>query len=733
MDSARVFDLPGDRSSSLLRWGRFVSRSLERQYREAALPRDRRFLSGVTTAGVLVLLAFLPNDYRLFGPDARFVLLAFVRLSFAAAALVVLRRLLRVDSPEALDRCTRILALLLLGTFSVVLISRPPGAWGVTLSGFALGIAAYWLPLLPLPGQAAYAAAVTMLTVAHAWARASASDLTTLITMAAGLHLLGYPAALLQHVGPRRAFLALARERALSGFLQQLLDGSPNLISVADARGALLFANDAMRAAALAAGGDSNGPTAPYPPIPDEDLTHVTTRDGRVERDEHVTGIDGEPRWYHTVRVPLDRADGTVQVLSISADITDRRRHEDARQLLEAQMQHAQRLESLGVLTGGIAHDFNNLLTAIIGNAELLAITSSQDEPMRGAVDDIRAAALRGAELTQQMLAYAGRGPLRRRHVDLAAVVDGIATLLRSLTARNTVCRPDLGHAWVFGDPAQLRQVIVNLVTNASEALDGKPGEVTLCTGIREVTADDLAACVVNADLVPGRCAFIEVADTGPGMSRETMERIFDPFFTTKFTGRGLGLSAVLGIVRHHGGALRVVSTAGHGSTFTVWLPLAAAPEAAATPAGPHLAEARLSGSVLVVDDEPQVRALLARSLGAAGFSVFTADDGEQGLARLEATPAIDLVLLDVTMPRMDGWQMLSEVRARRPGLPVVMMSGYSRPEPPEAAGVDDVPPFLPKPFDPELLLKMLESALRRPQAADAGAGSLEGRERVER
>jgi PAS domain S-box-containing protein len=264
----------------------------------------------------------------------------------------------------------------------------------------------------------------------------------------------------------------------------------------------------------------------------------------------------------------------------LAIDITARKEAESNKLMFERRLLQGQRLESLGLLAGSVAHDFNNLLTSIIGNVGLARLDLSEDSPVGPHLTRIETASQHAAELCQQMLAYAGKGQTTSEPVDLNALLGSLLPLLQTTISRevNLQYRPAPGLPRVMGDASQLRQIAMNLVLNASEAIGDRPGEVTLTTAFTRVPRTLLAGCVAGADLPEGEYVILQVSDTGCGMTPETLARIFDPFFTTKFAGRGLGLSAILGIVRNHGGALCVTSTPGRGTHFRLMLPTAAAP-----------------------------------------------------------------------------------------------------------------------------------------------------------
>ena len=352
----------------------------------------------------------------------------------------------------------------------------------------------------------------------------------------------------------------------------------------------------------------------------------------------------------------------------------------------------------------------------MLGNAGLALAELSPASPIRSRLTDIELAAQRAAELTRQMLAYAGRGRVVVQRVNLSDLVVELVTLLRTVVARTadidvrlTDNLPD-----VEADASQLRQVVMNLVTNAADAIGGNPGRVEITTGRLSATREYLAQCCIGQDLEPGEFAFAEIADTGCGMTGETLARIFDPFFTTKVTGRGLGLASVLGIVRSHRGAMAVETTPGVGSRFRLLLPAAgtassnrAVPHAAQKPPGP-------SGTILIVDDDDGVRTVSTLSLERAGFRVVSARDGEEGMVLMERHGGeFDAVLLDMTMPRLSGAEACHLIRQLRPELPIVLTSGYTEPDAGARLDIRDVAGFLQKPFTPASLVKMIEDAVR--------------------
>jgi nitrogen-specific signal transduction histidine kinase len=379
-----------------------------------------------------------------------------------------------------------------------------------------------------------------------------------------------------------------------------------------------------------------------------------------------------------------------------------RRRSDELRQATERLLHESQKAESLGVLAGGVAHDFNNLLVGVLGNASLAMQEAAPGSGLRAYLAEIEIAGRRAAELANQMLAYSGKGRFVLRVLDLTALAAEMGKLLTSSLPRKVALRLELERALasVRADPTQMRQVIMNLVLNGADAIGDDAGVVRVSTLMHDVAPGELEGAIVGHDCAPGRYVELEVTDTGCGMDASTLARIFDPFFTTKFTGRGLGLSAVLGIVRGHFGAIEVHSRRGAGSTFRVLLP---AVDERPSPPDPPRAPAldwKGSGLVLVADDEPTVRDALRRMLGILGFQVLVAHDGAQALAILRArSSALDLVLLDLNMPVLSGEELLRELGTLRPDLPAILMSGFDPSAARQSGLLSGRVGFLKKPF----------------------------------
>ena len=417
--------------------------------------------------------------------------------------------------------------------------------------------------------------------------------------------------------------------------------------------------------------------------------------------------------------------------------IAESKQAEEEKLALERQVRHAQKLESLGVLAGGIAHDFNNILMAILGNADLALDELSPMSPARGSIREIEKAAKRAAELVKQMLAYSGKGRFVVEPIDVGGLIEEISHLLEVSISKKSVLKHNLAEnlPTFDGDVTQIRQVIMNLITNASEAIGDKSGVIALSTGAMDCDRaylDDINE-VVRASLAEslpeGVYTYIEVADTGCGMDAQTIEKVFDPFFTTKFTGRGLGMSAVLGIVRGHRGALKIYSEVGKGTTFKILFPANELPDNGFAVRRKDQAEGkdwRGSGIVLIADDEETVCTVVKKMLELMGFSVLTVPDGREALKLFrEHANEIVCVLLDLTMPHMDGEEAFRVMRRLHPGVTVILCSGYNEHDATQRFAGKGLAGFIQKPYNMAALRKKLMEVLRDERAAPKDRGDM--------
>jgi PAS domain S-box-containing protein len=426
----------------------------------------------------------------------------------------------------------------------------------------------------------------------------------------------------------------------------------------------------------------------------------------------------------YPVDVFLQLLSGTPSVfIAIVLDTTEQKRAEEERANLERQLLQAQKLESLGVLAGGVAHDFNNILVAVLGNAELALGKLSPEDPACKNVQEIAEAAKRAADLANQMLAYSGKGSFVIESIDLNELIREMLKLASVSIPKNIAHKLDLADdlPGFDGDATQIRRVVMNLVINAAEAIEPEDGSIVISTRVVDCERSDLddlnevLRASLDEPLPEGLYICLEVTDTGCGMDFKTVERIFDPFFTTKFAGRGLGMSAVLGIVRGHRGIISVHSTLGSGTVFKVLFPVKELTKSGPAPQKGDLVSVtdwRGSGTVLLADDEEAVRIMAKQMLEHLGFTVLVASDGRESLELFRAhADEVVCLLLDFTMPYLDGLEVLREIRHIRPRMKAVLCSGYSHKD---FAHLADQGPigFLQKPYGMAALKQKLQEAL---------------------
>jgi PAS domain S-box-containing protein len=430
--------------------------------------------------------------------------------------------------------------------------------------------------------------------------------------------------------------------------------------------------------------------------------------------EEFSSETEVDDRVFETQHSPIrDEGDNIVGLLGVSMDITGRRRAEEERSSLQAQLLQVQKLESLGLLAGGIAHDFNNILTVIMGSAATASMVLAEDHPARTDVDNVVAAAERAADLTRQLLAYAGKGRFEVKPIDLSRLTRDMSALVETSISKKVQLRLELATELptVEADVAQMQQVIMNLVINAAEAIGEQEGTVRLITGVQQFDAADDSQLYGAEELQPGRYVYIQVCDSGCGMDEQTTQKIFDPFYSTKFTGRGLGLAAVLGIARAHEGAIKVDSTPGEGSCFSLFLPASNAEPAAIERAHPSF---RGDGLALLIDDDSNVRDTVRRMLEDCGFTVIEAADGADGVDVFRRHAAeIAVVLLDMTMPKLNGEEVYREIRALRQDVPVILNSGYDEVDATQRIASEGPVAFVQKPFNSGQLAEKLSRVFK--------------------
>ncbi|MEE4253890.1 MAG: PAS domain S-box protein [Desulfuromusa sp.] len=399
-------------------------------------------------------------------------------------------------------------------------------------------------------------------------------------------------------------------------------------------------------------------------------------------------------------------------ILMITRDITERLKLQEQQQNLELQMLQVQKLESLGVLAGGIAHDFNNILMAVIGNCDLAQRRLKATSPAMENLRQIKLATNKAADLSNQMLAYSGKGKFVVEPLDLSLIIEEMEQILTVSSSKKATLRYDLSPDLpsVEADATQIRQIVMNLVINASDAIGNNTGVIAISTGSMECTRDYLQSTWLDENLEEGYYVFIEVADTGSGMSEETLNRIFEPFYSTKFTGRGLGMAAVLGIVRGHKGAIKIYTELGKGSTLKVLIPASTVP-ATKVKVINESTPLKEQGLALLIDDEETVLNIGKEMLAEFGFDVVTAKDGAEGLKIFEQQHSqIRFVLMDLTMPNMDGEEAFREFRKIDPKVKVIICSGYNEQEVSQKFVGKGLAGFLKKPY----MLNELQIAIQR-------------------
>jgi len=425
---------------------------------------------------------------------------------------------------------------------------------------------------------------------------------------------------------------------------------------------------------------------------------------------------EGRENWVLNNCVPLKNDSGEIiGVISTIQEITERKKAEEERLNLEKQLLHAQKLESLGVLAGGIAHDFNNILTSIIGNTDLALLRMNPESPARDNLLQIEQAATRATDLAKQMLAYSGKGKFVIEPIDINRLVEEMTKMLEVSITKKCVLRFNFADALpaVEGDATQLRQIIMNLVINASEAIGDRSGIIAISTGCMQCDRKYLNAAWLNEQIPEGLYIWLEIADTGCGMDKDTLSKLFDPFFTTKFTGRGLGMAAVLGIVRGHRGAIKVYSEPRRGTTFKILLPAGEKPKELFNCTNERKNDWKGSGAVLIVDDEETVIGIGTQMLKELGFTPLAAMNGREALDIFERNQnEISCVILDLTMPGLDGEQTFRELRRIDPDVKVIMSSGYNEQEVTQRFVGKGLAGFIQKPYKLSTLRDIIRKIL---------------------
>jgi signal transduction histidine kinase/CheY-like chemotaxis protein len=409
-------------------------------------------------------------------------------------------------------------------------------------------------------------------------------------------------------------------------------------------------------------------------------------------------------------------AESVLKLVSIRAAAElERRQAEEERSIIQQQFQQAQKLESLGVLAGGIAHDFNNLLTVIMSSSSLAQLRPNMVGEL---LPEIDRAAERAADLCRQMLAYAGKTMMTMKQVRMAELVEDMIRLLNATISQNVTITSDLALELppVKGDAGQLRQIVMNLIINAAEAIGEGHGEIRVVLSVATVAGGKVEKDHLGKIIAAGQYVCLEVTDSGCGMDDETRQRVFEPFYTTKFTGRGLGMSAVLGIIAAHKGALQLISSPGEGTTFKVYLPVQGSDIKGGTPL-PYvpLTPWKGNGTLLLVEDEPQISMVAKVLIQTLGFSVIEAANGREALERYqENAGSITLVVTDIGMPVMDGYDLFNKLKVLAPDLPIIISSGFGETIVSSRIAVGAAAGYLNKPYSLDQLREVLKVVVEK-------------------
>jgi PAS domain S-box-containing protein len=433
-----------------------------------------------------------------------------------------------------------------------------------------------------------------------------------------------------------------------------------------------------------------------------QSLLQKIEQEGRVEDESWQVRKDGTSFFASAVAAKLGEGDAR-EFVRLIRDVTESRKAEEA-------LRKFQKMESIGILASGIAHDFNNLLTGILGGVSCAKSVLALDHPAHPMLSIAERSSERAAELTSQLLAYAGKGKYVITRLDLSALISEMLRLIETSISKTVQLHLDIAPdlPWIEADASQIRQIVMNLAINAAESIDPQGGTVRLSTGVTDLQAQD--------ESKPGRYVYLEVADAGSGMSETTKAQMFEPFFTTKFLGRGLGLAAVAGIVGGHHGKMQVESAVGDGTTFRIYFPAVEAsfPE---PEKGSVATDSQDTGTILVIDDEPLMREIARVILEECGYSVLLAENGQEGVNLFSANAdTIGAVLLDMTMPVMDGKQALRLIREIRPSVPVILSTGYSEMNARDQVGPGAAEEFIQKPYTATQLREKIKTSLQHPR-----------------
>ncbi len=450
-------------------------------------------------------------------------------------------------------------------------------------------------------------------------------------------------------------------------------------------------------------------------PLLSEALKNLCT-DGHNKLEYRVQDNHGNWHWLADEMVLVNDAQGhPSEIIGSWADVSERIEAEQERQKLQAQLEHDQRLESLGVLAGGIAHDFNNILAAIMGNASMATFElNRRPKNAEKYIERIMLSSEKAAELCRQMLAYSGKGSFVVKPISLTTLVEETQRLLEISIPKNVSLKLDLDKALpcLNGDGAQMQQIVMNLVINAADAIAENNGVIRIQTGLMQVDAAYLSSTYLDVNLPEGSYIYLDVADTGCGMNKQTQASIFEPFFTTKPTGRGLGMSAVLGIIRSHRGAIKIDSIVGKGTTFRIVFPVQSSnPSNDPSVIFSEAEKLQSQGTILLADDDDDVRRTETKILESIGFQVLTAVDGNSALEIYrQHGKEIAAVILDLSMPQMDGKACFTELKKMNHDVKVILTSGFNKAN--VGDWTSDVSGFIQKPYRIKVLKNLLKEVI---------------------
>lgn len=508
--------------------------------------------------------------------------------------------------------------------------------------------------------------------------------------------------------------------------VKRLFDVSLDLLCVAHPDGYFLQVNPAFeRVLGYEEDELTSRPIVDFVHPDDRDATQAALE--QLGNDENVTGFtnryicrDGSIVWLEWQSRAYQEGG---RIYASARNITDLRRAKRERDQLESKFQQAQKLESVALLAGGIAHDFNNLLTTILGNTGLILMELEDSEPLTDRAKAIRRSASTAADLCEQLLAYAGEGQFDVRPTDVSTLVEATDHLLDAAVSPSAELQYALQENLPAAelDATQVRQILMNVVKNASEALPDGRGVIRIETGVRECSRSELAEAYLDDNLTDGTYVYLEVADSGCGMTDHEIRRIFDPFYTTKFAGRGLGLAATLGIVRAHEGTVTVESEPGDGTRFRFYFPALETGQPFSSDETDLTAPKIDAETILIADDNRDIRNFVESTLRWENLGVLKAVDGRDAVeAFRHHHEEISVVILDVTMPGLDCSKALEEIRSIDDKTPVVLSSGYSESSTADDLGDEEIAGFLQKPYGPRALLRTLSEVLRKQASGES-------------